>query len=130
MSNSRRSAYSLSVAFLAAAIAAFLGMRWNMLETQWAFPIGTKLMLIAAVAAAAFSRALGRTQQKATILTVGAAVPAGAFLNMVVEMLRDPTSGNLWPIAVAVLAVFSLAASLLGTLLGSLVLRLFNGTGR
>lgn len=122
--------YSLSAAFIVAATAAFLGIRWNVLEPRWAFPMGTKVMLIAAVVAAAFSRALGRTPPKPTILAVGAAIPAGAFVGMLVEMLRDPSSQNLWPVTVAALTVFALAASALGTLLGSLALRLFSGADK
>lgn len=124
---SRRSAFSLALASLIAAMAAYLGTRWNMLVPRWAFPLGTKVMLTAAVAVAASSRIVGKTRVLPTILVVGAALPAGAFISMVVEVLKDPTSQNLWPISVVVLAVFALAASSIGTLLGSLVLRLLNG---
>lgn len=130
MNNSRRSIYSLGAAFLVAATAGYLGMRWNMLEPRWAFPMGTKVMLMAAVVAAAFSRAFGKTPPKLTILAVGTAIPVGAFVSMLVEMLRDPASQNLWPVGVVALEVFALAASTLGTLLGNLVLRLFRGTDK
>ena len=128
--NSRPGASALGVAFLVAAVVGFLGMRWNMLEPRSGFPMGTKVMFVAAVVVAAVTRALARTSPKATILSVGAAIPAGAFVSMALRMLRDPTSENLWPVAVVALAVFALAAAALGTLVGSVALRLFKGTGR
>jgi len=124
----RRGATSLAVAFLVAATAAFFGMRWNMLEPRGAVPVGTKWMLVAAVVTAACSRLVGKTHPGATIVTVGVAVPTGALISMVAEMIKDPTSGNLWPVAVVVLGVFAIAASAVGTLIGSLILRLFKVT--
>ena len=127
LSPTRASAYSLTAGFIITAIAAFIGMRWNMLEPRWAFPAGTKLMLLAAVVMAGVSRIFGNTQPRATVLTVGIAVPVGAFVGMLLGMLKDLSSQNLWPIAIAVLSVVALAASFIGTLIGSYVLRLING---
>lgn len=120
----RTDVYSLGAAFVLTATIAFLGMRWNALEPRWALPVGTKVMLVAAAVVSAFVRILGRTPPRATILTVGAAVPAGAFIAIVVGMLRDPASQNLWPIGLAFLGVVSLALSVLGTVVGGLLLRL------
>jgi len=124
----RRGAYSLAVAFLVAATAAFFGMRWNMLEPRRGVPMGTKLMLVAAVVTAAGSRLVGKTHSGATILTVGVAVPTGALISMLAEMVKDPTSQNLWPVGVVLLAVFAIAASAMGTLMGGLILRLIHAT--
>jgi hypothetical protein len=120
----RRGALPLVVAFLVTAAAAFLGTLWNMLEPRWTTPMGTKVMLAVAALAACGARLLVNTPPGATILTVGLAVPVGAFFAMVLEMLKDPTSQNLWPIAVVMLAAFGLAASVIGTLVGGLVRRL------
>ena len=120
----------LGAAFLVTATVAFLGMRWNMLEPRWAFPMGTKVMLVAAGVVAALSRALARTSPKTTVLTVGAAIPAGAFASVATGLFGDPISQSLWPVGIVALAVLALAASSLGTLLGSLALRLFRGAGR
>lgn len=43
---------------------------------------------------------------------------------MVAGMLKDPASQNLWPVGIVVLAVPALAASAIGTFVGSLVVRL------
>ena len=123
----RISSYWLPLAFLAAAIAAFLGMSWNMLEPRMSFPMGTKMMLVAAVAAAAISRVGGKSPPLLTIGVVGMAVPSGAFLAMLVGMFKDPTSQNLWPLTLAALAVTGLAASSVGTLSGSFLLLLWRG---
>jgi len=123
----RLRSYSLFFAFLVTFIAAFIGMSWNMLEPRMATPIGTKVMLLVAVAMAAFSRVGGKSPILKTILVVGAAVPFGAFISMLLAMLKDPTSGNLWPIAVVTLGIVALAASAVGTALGSLVLLLVRG---
>jgi drug/metabolite transporter (DMT)-like permease len=126
--SSPRGVYSLAVAFLITAIAAFVGMQWNTLEPRWAFPAGTKLMLLAAVVTAALARILGKTQPRATVLTVGIAVPVGAFFSLLLGMLNDPTSQNLWPIAIVVLGIVALVASFIGTFIGSLALRLIHGS--
>jgi hypothetical protein len=122
----RSNAYSLAVAFLITAITAFVGMRWNMLEPRWAFPSGTKLMLIASVIVAALARTVGKTPPRATMITVGIAVPVGAFISVLLGMLKDPTSQNLWPIGILVLGIFALVASFIGSFFGSLVLRISN----
>jgi len=90
--------------------------------------MGTKLMLVAAVVTAAGSRLVGKTHSGATILTVGVAVPTGALISMLAEMVKDPTSQNLWPVGVVLLAVFAIAASAMGTLMGGLILRLIHAT--
>jgi hypothetical protein len=102
-------------------------MSWNMLEPRMSFPMGTKLMLGAAVAAAAICRVGGKSPPLLTIVVVGMAVPSGAVLAMLVGMFKDPTSQNLWPLAMAALAVTALAASSVGTLSGSLLVALWRG---
>lgn len=119
--------YWLPLAFLATAIAAYLGMSWNMLEPRMSFPIGTKIMLVAAVAAAAISRVGGKSPPLFTIGVVGMAVPSGACLAMFVGMFKDPTSHNLWPLAMVALTATALAASTVGTLSGSVLILLWRG---
>ena len=116
--------YWLPLAFMATLLAAFLGMSWNSLEPRMSFPMGTKVMLVVAVAAAAISRVGGKSPMLTTIGVLGMAVPCGAFVSVVIQLIKDPTSGNLWPIAVAFLLVLGLIASSVGTLLGSLLLLL------
>src|SRR5262245_27616066 len=121
---SRRGTSTLAVAFVVTAAAAFFAMRWNLLEQRRGLPMGTKVMFGTAMLAAGCSRLVGRSPTKATILVVGVAVPAGALVSMVVEMVKDPTSGNLWPVAVVVLGIFALAASAIGSFVGGLILYL------
>jgi len=123
----RKSFYWLLFAFLATAIAAFLGMSWNMLEPRMSFPMGTQAMLVAAVVAAGMARVGGNSPTVLTIGIVGMAVPLGAFLAMLVVMFKDPSSHNLWPLGVVALAVAALAASSVGTLSGHLLVLLWRG---
>ncbi len=119
--------YLLPLAFLVTLLAAFLGMSWNMREPRMSFPMGTEVMLGVAVAAAAVSRVGSRSPVLRTIVVVGVAVASGAFVSGFIQMIRDPTSGNLWPIAVVLLLFAGLIASSVGTLLGNLLLLLSRG---
>ena len=101
---------SLLVAFIATLLAAFLGMFWNQLEPRFAFPDGTKVMLVVAVLAAATSRMVGNSPTGLTIFMVGVAVPIGVFLNAMVGIVRDPSSNNLWPISVFMTGVLGVIA--------------------
>lgn len=129
MARHRTHVHNLGVAFLVTGTVAFLGMRWNMLEPQWAFPAGTKVMLVAAAVVSALVRMFRKTPPRATILAVGGAVPAGAFIAIVFGMMRDPTSQNLWPVGLAVLAAIAVAVSSLGTVVGGVVLGVINASG-
>jgi hypothetical protein len=84
------------------------------------------LGLLVIVAASAVARAGGRIPIFKTTLVVGAAVPAAVFARVIVEGMKDPTSHNLWPFEVVIALVVGLGASVIGTLLGS-VLLLFPG---
>ena len=102
-------------------------MSWNLLEPRMSFPMGTKAMLVAALVAAAVCRVGGKSPPLVTAGVVGIAVPSGALLAMLVSTFKDPTSQNLWPLAVGALTVTALAASSVGTLAGSFLLLLWRG---
>jgi|SRR5262245_22038448 len=119
----QRATLALVIAFFMTALVSFIGMRWNMQETQWSFPLGTRVMLVAAGLVSALARLFVRTSVAASIFTVAVAVPLGAFVAKLPQMIRDPTSNNLFLPGLIVLAVFALGVALAGALVGSLVLR-------
>src|SRR5262245_26668919 len=119
----QRATVALAIAFFTTALVSFIGMRWNMQETQWSFPLGTRVMFLAAGLVSALVRLFGRTSVAAAIFTVAVAVPLGAFVAKLPQMIRDPTSNNLLIPGLIVLAVFALGVALAGALVGSLVLR-------
>ena len=53
-----------------------------------------------------------------------AAFPAAVALRVAVEVAKDPTSHNLWPIELVMTAIFSLVAVVPGLLAGLLLCRL------
>ena len=52
------------------------------------------------------------------------AFPAAYALRVVVDVARDPTSHNLWPIGMVMIAVYSLVAVVPGLIVGLLLRRL------
>jgi hypothetical protein len=77
--------------------------------------------------AAAVTRAFSDNRFWRTVLVTGAAVPGAVFARVIVDTWRDPTSHNLWPFEIVIALVMGLAVTVLGTLLGSVVRRLFRG---
>jgi hypothetical protein len=59
---------------------------------------------------------------KAT-LAAGAAVPCAVMARVIVDTLRDPTSHNLWPLEVVMMAVLGFGAAFAGALAGRLLRR-------
>ncbi|MDO1527955.1 hypothetical protein QMK61_03835 [Fulvimonas sp. R45] len=58
------------------------------------------------------------------MLALGAIAPLVAWLRVLVDAARDPTSHNLWPFEIAIAVGASLACVLPGAALGMLVARL------
>ena len=52
-------------------------------------------------------------------LTIGIAIPTVVMLRVIVEVARDPTSHNLWPLEIIIAAAIGLGVSFLGALLGT-----------
>lgn len=59
---------------------------------------------------------------KAT-LAAGAAVPSAVMARVIVDTIRDPTSHNLWPLEVAMMAVLGFGAAFAAALAGRLLRR-------
>ena len=123
----QRSTLALVIAFFVTSLVSFIGMRWNMQEPQWAFPLGTKVMLIAAGLISALLPAFGRTSVAPASFTVAVAVPVGAFVAKLPQLISDPTSNNLLPVGLVVFGIFALGVAFAGALVGSLVLKAVNG---
>ncbi len=85
---------------------------------------GWGLVVVAIIAF--LCRAFAATSFWRTTLVVGAAVPAAVFARVVVEVLQDPTSHNLWPLELILSAVPGLLAAGAGALVGSFVVRIRN----
>src|SRR5262245_42047813 len=126
-SSDQRGALGLVIAFFITSLVSFIGMRWNMQATQWAFPLGTKVMLVAAFLIAALLCLFGRTSVAPASLTVAGAVPVGALAAELPQMIGDPTSNNLWPVGLVVLGVFALGVAFAGALVGTLASRAVKG---
>lgn len=58
------------------------------------------------------------------VLVMGAVVPAVVMARVVVDVLRDPTSHNLWPLELIIAMMAGGIVSAAGALLGSAFLRL------
>jgi hypothetical protein len=75
--------------------------------------------IVAAVLVARGARRLGPV-----VRTAAGAAAAAAVLRVVVDVARDPTSHNLWPLELAYVAIGSAFAGLVGGAIGVLVRRL------
>lgn len=78
--------------------------------------------LVAVGVVALMLRAFGVARFWKVWLIVAAAVPTAVAVRVAMEAASDPTSHNLWPFELLIAAALGLAASLAGTLLGSLFL--------
>lgn len=112
----------LLIAFLIALVG--VGFRyWQLPYPQVSLPdslYGPGLVAVAVVALMA--RAFGLARFWKVWLLIAAAVPAAVLARIVVETAADATTHNLWPFEIAIALAVGLGCSLLGTLLGSLLL--------
>lgn len=80
------------------------------------------LGLLAPFGAAAVVRAFNRVPFLRAFLVIGLAAPCAILLRVIVEVMRDPTSHNLWPLEIVLAGVVGFGVSLCGALLGSSLL--------
>ncbi len=78
--------------------------------------------LVAVAVVALMLRAFGTARFWKVWLIAAAAVPVAVLLRVAVDVARDSTSHNLWPLELAIAAAVGLAAALAGAALGSLLL--------
>ncbi|KAF1720227.1 hypothetical protein [Pseudoxanthomonas wuyuanensis] len=96
---------------------------WQLAYSQVGLPdslYGPGLVAVAVVAL--MLRAFGTARFWKVWLIIAAAVPAAVAVRVAMDVTGDPTSHNLWPFELLIAAALGLAASLAGTLLGSLFL--------
>lgn len=112
----------LLIAFLIAFIG--VGFRyWQLPYAQASLPdslYGPGLVAIAVIALMA--RAFGLARFWKVWLLIAAAVPAAVLVRIAVETAADAATHNLWPLEIAIAAALGLGCSLVGSLLGSLLL--------
>ena len=94
---------------------------WQIVYSKVSLPdtlYGAGLFVVGVLAAAA--RAFGKARLVAVVFVVGAAIPAAVLARVAVEVARDPTSHNLWPLEMIIAAVVGMVSSSAGALVGSL----------
>jgi hypothetical protein len=92
---------------------------WLTPSAQLSLPASLYGLGLAVVFAAALAVCWG---VKATVLrstlVIAAAVPAAVFLRVVVEVLLDPNTHNLWPFEIAIAVMVGLPVAFTGALTG------------
>lgn len=87
--------------------------------------VGTGMVVL--VAAAALTRAYTGRRSARVAAAIGSAVPAVVVARVVVDVMRDPTSHNLWPFEVVIAVLAGGAAGFAGGIAGGLISRLMQG---
>lgn len=112
----------LLIAFLIAFVG--VGFRyWQLPYAQVSLPdslYGPGLVAVAVVALMA--RGFGLARFWKVWLLIAAAVPAAVLVRVVMDTMADATMHNLWPLELAIAVALGLGCSLVGSLLGSLLL--------
>ena len=78
--------------------------------------------LVVVLAAAALARGYSGKSFLRSVAVMGSAVPAAVLARVIVDVVRDPTSHNLWPFEIVIAMLVGAAAAVAGALLGSLLL--------
>jgi hypothetical protein len=112
-----------AVSFLAVGVP-YWRIPYNRLDLPNAL-VGTGLVVL--VATAALTRAISGRGSFIVASAIGSAVPAVVVLRVIVDVMGDPTSHNLWPFEVVIAAVAGGAAALAGAFAGGLISRLVRG---
>jgi hypothetical protein len=114
-----RQVVALSIAFVIG-LAAVGVPYWQIPYAKLALPNSIiNAWLFAPFGAAAVVRLLAEVSFLRSSLTVGLAVPGAVLLRVIVGVLGDPTSHNLWPLEVFLASAVGFAVSFCGALLGS-----------
>jgi hypothetical protein len=112
----------LLIAFFIAFVG--VGFRyWQLPYAQVSLPdslYGPGLVAVAVVALMA--RGFGLARFWKVWLLIAASVPAAVLVRIAVDTIADATTHNLWPIELAIAVALGLGCSLVGCLLGSLLL--------
>lgn len=84
-------------------------------------------LMATVVVAALVVRLLSNATFLKTWLVVGLAVPAMVMARVIVEVVKDSTSHNLWPFEIVIAAAVGLMLSMVGALCGGVVRRVLAG---
>jgi hypothetical protein len=117
---------SFLVAFLAVGLP-YWQIPYNKLNLPDAV-LGAGLLVVGA--AALLTRIYSGRHFLLVVVVMGAAVPAAVMARVLFDVMRDPTSHNLWPFEVVIAAFVGGAAAFAGALLGEVVLRLLRWARR
>ena len=120
----RDQALTLTLAFAVALFA--IGVPyWQIPYAKVALPdsiVGAGLLV--SLVAAAVVRSVKEVTFRQTVLALGFAAPCAVLLRIIVGVVSDPKSHNLWPFEVFLACIVGFGASLCGALLGSAFLYL------
>ena len=79
------------------------------------------IMAIAALVLAFFYKLLFRSGTVNTGLFIGYGIITALFIRIIIDVIKDPTDHNLWPIEVAIFVVIAFPSAFVGAYLGELV---------
>lgn len=116
----RRETIAVAIAFAGALLAVGLPY-WTIPPDRLALPRDVQgLGLLIGAMLAAGACAFTRVSAWAAGLAVAVAVPGAVMLRVIVDVIRDPTTHNLWPFELVLAAGPGLVAGLGGALVGAL----------
>jgi peptidoglycan/LPS O-acetylase OafA/YrhL len=120
-----RDSLRLKVAFFAVFFA--VGVPYWLVPYNKSLPAPVIAIGLAALVAAGAILAFTGTRFPKAFLVPGLAVPAAAMARIVVEVMHDKTSHNLWPFEVVMALGIGIPVALAGALLGRLLAKALRG---
>lgn len=123
----RNDSTAVSVVFAGSVLAVGIPY-WAIAPGQLALPRDVQgIGLVIAAVLAAIACIVTRVPAWAAGLAAAAAVPTAVMLRVIVDVVRDPSTQNLWPFELVLAAGPGLVAGGLGALTGALVRRMRAG---
>jgi len=117
----RRDSARLKIAFVAVFLA--VGIPYWLVPYNKALPAPVIAIGLAALVIGGAVLAFRGTRFAPSFLVPGLAVPAAAMARVVVEVMHDKTSHNLWPFEIVIATGIGIPVALAGALLGRLLAR-------
>jgi hypothetical protein len=115
----RRDSARLKIAFVLVFLA--VGIPYWMVPYNKTLPTPVIAIGLAALVVVAAILAFTGTRFSKAFLVPGLAVPAVAMARIVVEVMQDKTSHNLWPFEIVIATGIGIPVALVGALLGRLL---------
>ncbi|HEX6632254.1 MAG TPA: hypothetical protein VF048_14235 [Gemmatimonadaceae bacterium] len=111
-----------SAVAVAAGVLATGASYWRLPYSQLSLPSALPAVgLLVVGAAATLLRTRGIASTTAAMLVAGSAVPLAVLTRVALDVVRDATSHNLWPLELVIAAVVGLACALAGALAGTVL---------